>query len=132
MIGLTASQIIGIHDDMIRVFGGSFGYSQAGKKTIEYAASAPFMSMCGDDLYPTIEAKAAILMKTIVKDHPFIDGNKRTGLMACLAFLELNGYKIDYDEQEAIDLTLELAKGEIDQEDVTDWIEKEIKKKKAG
>lgn len=124
MTGLSYEDLLTIHEVQMDLFGGLRGLTQQGLDKIKYAASAPFLTMGNEELYPTIESKAAILMKTIVCGHPFLDGNKRTGLEACLLLLQLNGVEYSFDEDEAIALTLNLAAGKIDQEEITDWVEK--------
>lgn len=124
MIALSYEQLIAIHDDQIAEFGGLKGYNRQGIEALKYIVDAPFMEFAGEELHPSVEAKAAILMTKIVQDHPFLDGNKRTGLNACLVFLVLNGYQFHFDDQEAIQLTLDLAAKRIDQEEITDWVEK--------
>lgn len=121
---LSYEQLVTIHDDQITMFGGLPGCTQQGINKLKYIVDAPFASFAGEELYPSIETKAAVLMTKIVQNHPFLDGNKRTGLSACLLFLELNGYQYHFDEQEAIELTLDLAAKNIDQEEITDWLEK--------
>lgn len=129
MIELSLENLLAIHAFELKKHGGMGGMTSHGYQRLQYAVSAPFLTMCNEELYPTIEAKAAILMKTIVCDHPFFDGNKRTGLAACLVFLDLNGFTYDFSEDEGIKLTFALAAGEIDQEELTDWIEKIIVEK---
>jgi death-on-curing protein len=80
------------------------------------------MTFSGEDLYPTIIEKAAALGFSLIKNHPFVDGNKRIGHAAMEAFLILNGYEIDasVDEQERI--ILQLAAGELKRKAFTEWL----------
>lgn len=77
----------------------------------------------GEDLYPTLAAKAAAIAYTLVLGHPFIDGNKRIGHTAMEVFLTLNGYEVtsNVDEQER--LFLQLAAGNVSREELVAWIE---------
>jgi death-on-curing protein len=80
------------------------------------------MTFGGDDLYPTLGEKAAALGYSLIKNHPFIDGNKRTGHAAMEVFLVLNGFEIQaaVDEQERI--ILQVAAGEMTREEFTEWL----------
>jgi death-on-curing protein len=81
----------------------------------------------GTDLYPTLIEKAAALCFVLVRSHPFIDGNKRTGHAAMETFLVLNGAEIDapVDEQER--LMLDLAAGRISRSNLVDWLSLHVK-----
>jgi len=70
---------------------------------------------------------AAAYMFHIVSNHPFIDGNKRTGIVAALVFLNLNDFEIDASEESVYDITLAVANGEKDKREVEAWIEKHIR-----
>ena len=89
---------------------------------LESALHQPQASFGGEDLYPTVEKKAAALAFSIVNNHPFVDGNKRAGHAAMEAFLMLNGFEIvaDVDEQERV--FLDLAAGEVSQSELAEWI----------
>lgn len=80
------------------------------------------MSFGGEELYPTIVEKASILGFSLIKNHPFLDGNKRIGHAAMETFLILNGYEIQasIDEQEKV--ILQVASGEIARNEFTDWL----------
>jgi death-on-curing protein len=80
------------------------------------------MTFSGVDLYPTIAEKAAALGFSLIMNHPFVDGNKRTGHAAMEVFLLLNGYEIgaSVDEQEQV--VLQLAAGELDRKAFAEWV----------
>jgi death on curing protein len=80
------------------------------------------MTFGGDELYPTISDKASALGFSLIKNHPFVDGNKRIGHAAMEIFLVLNGHEIDapVDEQEQI--ILRVASGELRRDDFTEWL----------
>ena len=80
------------------------------------------MTFRGEDLYPTVAEKAAILSFSLARNHPFVDGNKRTAHAAMEVFLVLNSYEIEasVDEQERVFLSL--AAGEVKREEFTDWV----------
>ncbi|GAA2520820.1 type II toxin-antitoxin system death-on-curing family toxin [Pilimelia columellifera] len=79
---------------------------------LDSAVGRPRASLFGADAYPDFWSKAAALMHSIVANHPFVDGNKRTGLVSALAFLDLNGVPIAaFDESDAYDFTIAVASG---------------------
>jgi len=81
------------------------------------AAARPQATVFGEDAYPSIENKAGALMHSLARNHPLIDGNKRLALAGMIAFLGVNGYQLTLTNEEAYDLTMAVAAGEID--DVT-------------
>lgn len=89
---------------------------------LESALAQPQMTFGGEDLYPTLVDKAAALGYALIKNHPFLDGNKRTGHAAMEVFLVLNGYEMraTVDEQEHV--ILQVAANEIDREEFTTWL----------
>ncbi len=120
MLFLTDDQIRLIHHNMIEETGGSDGIRDAG--LLSSSAEAPFQTFDGTDLYPTIFQKAARLAYSLINNHPFIDGNKRTGLHAMLVFLTLNGIELSYTQNELIDIGLALASGKMTFEELTVWL----------
>ncbi|MEL7632906.1 type II toxin-antitoxin system death-on-curing family toxin [Sporomusa sphaeroides] len=83
---------------------------------------AGHMLLGGNDLYETVEEKIAATAYSLVSNHGFVDGNKRIGIAAMLLLLQLNGYKLQYSQQELIDLGLGLAAGNLDENDIQRWI----------
>lgn len=73
------------------------------------------------ELYPTLHEKAAALCWFIIKDHIFFDGNKRTGILSSIIFLEANGYGFNVDD-EVIRTTIDIANGIINFEELVVWI----------
>ena len=120
MIRLSKSQVLLIHDQLITETGGSYGLRDEGM--LDSALNAPFQTFGGEDLYPSLQQKATRLCFGLVKNHPFIDGNKRIGAHAMLVFLALNGIELQYSQTELSDIILQLAAGEIDTEDLLYWI----------
>lgn len=84
------------------------------------------MTFGGEDLYPTLVEKAAALGFSLIKNHPFVDGNKRVGHAALETYLVLNGYEIAaaVDEQEGV--ILRLSAGELDREAFTGWLRSRV------
>ena len=127
---LTLSEVLELHERIIAQSGGSTGLRSV--SGLESALAQPRMTFEGEELYPTIEEKAAILGFAIIQNHPFVDGNKRTGHAAMEIFLILNGFEIDksVDEQERI--ILQVASGELNRAAFTAWLRSAIIERKSG
>jgi len=120
MRGLSVSDIIVLHQKVIDKTGGSHGIRDIG--LIESAVTRAYATFGGNDLYETVEAKIAVTVYSLVSNHGFVDGNKRISIAAMLFLLQLNGYKLQYSQQELIDLGLGLASGNLDENDIQQWI----------
>lgn len=117
---LSKEQVIKIHNILIEQTGGSNGIRDEG--LLDSSLNAPFQTFDGEYIYKTVKAKAAKLGYFLIKNHPFIDGNKRTGILVMLTFLEMNGFEIPCSDEELIILGLGLAEGTINDEDLLNWI----------
>ncbi|MBI5639813.1 MAG: type II toxin-antitoxin system death-on-curing family toxin [Nitrospirae bacterium] len=104
---LTAEQVLFIHSRIIDETGGSHGLRDVG--LLESAVSRPKATYGNEDLYPTLSHKAAALMESIVKNHPFLDGNKRTAITSAGIFVQMNGHLLEASQKELVDFTLALA-----------------------
>jgi death-on-curing protein len=104
--------------------GGSLGLLDLG--ALEAAVAQPRMVFANDELYPTIPEKAAALGFSLIQDHPFVDGNKRTGHAAMETFLVLNGHEIraSVDEQQSV--LLQVAASEMKREAFLEWLREHI------
>ncbi len=120
MIKLSRNQILMLHSQLIRETGGSDGVRDY--NLLDSALEAPFQSFDGDELYPSIQAKAARLGYGLIKNHSMVDGNKRIGTHAMLVFLALNGIELIYSQKELYEEILEVAAGEQAYEDLLEWI----------
>lgn len=120
MITLTKEQVLMLHDRLIETTGGSRGIRDEGM--LDSALSNPFQSFEGEELYPSIQAKAAQLCYGLVKNHAMLDGNKRLGTHVMLVFLALNGYELVFSQKELSDTILALAAGKIYVDDLLQWI----------
>lgn len=105
---------------LIQETGGANGIRDEG--LLDSALNAPFQSFDGEDIYITIQAKAARLGFLIVNNHAFVDGNKRVGILVMMTFLEMNGIILECSNQELIELGLGLASNKIDYKNLLDWI----------
>lgn len=117
---LSKKQVLALHSDLIREFGGTEGIRDEG--LLESALAVPFQTFDGEQAYPSLQAKAARLGFGLVSNHPFVDGNKRTGAHVMLVFLALNGVELRYEQQELIDAFLSVASGGSDWRDLQRWI----------
>ena len=117
---LDIDQILFIHRAQIGRFGGSRGLRDRG--ALESAVARPQMTFGGEDLYPGLADKVAALMHLLVMNHPFIDGNKRVGAHAAIAFLIANGFAPEFSAPELVQVTLATAMGEMSAEALAIWI----------
>ena len=120
MIRLSKSQILLLHEQLIAETGGSSDLRD--EEMLDSALNAPFQTFGGEDVYPSLQQKAARLCFGLVKNHPFIDGNKRIGAHAMLVFLALNGIELQHTQTELSDVILQLAAGTIQSSDLLNWI----------
>jgi death-on-curing protein len=81
---------------------------------LESAALRPSTTVMGEDAYPTLTAKAAALLHSVVRNHPLVDGNKRLALAAVFTFLGVNGWRLTLSQDEAFELVMAVASGELD------------------
>ncbi|HEY5854204.1 MAG TPA: type II toxin-antitoxin system death-on-curing family toxin [Aldersonia sp.] len=84
---------------------------------LDSAAHRPAATVFGDNAYPSIPEKAAVLLESIVRNHPLVDGNKRLGWLATYVFYGLNGYDLEAPDDGAYDLVVAIASGEVDYPD---------------
>ena len=120
MIRLSKPQIFLLHEQLIAETGGSSGLRDEGM--LDSALNAPFQTFGGEDVYPSLQQKAARLCFGLVKNHPFVDGNKRIGAHVMLVFLALNGIELQHTQTELSDVILQLSAGTIQSSDLLSWI----------
>lgn len=120
MIRLSKPQILLLHEQLIAETGGSSGLRDEGM--LDSALNTPFQTFAGKDVYPSLQQKAARLCFGLVKNHPFIDGNKRIGAHVMLVFLALNGIELQHTQTELSEVILQLAAGTLQSTDLLDWI----------
>lgn len=117
---LSKEQIILLHQELIKETGGTDGIRDEG--LLDSALNSPFQSFDGVDSFPSIQKKAARLGFGLIKNHAFVDGNKRIGTHAMLVFLALNGIEIDYTQEELSTTILKVASGKYSFEELVQWI----------
>ena len=121
---LSLDEVLILHDKLISQSGGSFGIRDMA--AIESAVAQPKMTFGGEDLYPSLEEKAAALCFSLVMNHPFIDGNKRIGHAAMETFLVLNGYEMNCSVDESEETILKLAASSLNRDDLLRWIKMNV------
>jgi death-on-curing protein len=119
---LTLIEVLELHRRVIEQSGGMFGIRDVG--LLESAITQPRMTFGGEDLYLSLLEKAAALGFSIIMNHPFVDGNKRTGHAATETFLVLNGMEINASVDEQERLVLEIASGELGREAFVKWLQR--------
>ena len=107
---LSKRQILLLHQHLVEETGGSPGLRDKG--LLDSALNAPFQGFGDTSAFPSLQQKAARLCFGLVKNHPFVDGNKRIGAHAMLVFLAVNGVELSYTQQELADIILQVAAGE--------------------
>lgn len=104
-------EVIALHDDQIRRYGGANGLRDV--KLLLSALGMPAASFDGVWLHERVSDQAAAYLFHIVRNHPFVDGNKRTGLITAIAFLGLNGQSVTADDDELAELIEGVAAGTV-------------------
>lgn len=117
---LSAQQILFIHARLIEETGGESGLRDLG--ILRSAISRPQATFDENDLYPDIFHKAAALLESLINNHPFVDGNKRTGIVSTGLFLQTNGHPFSASQDDLAAFTLSVAKGKETIESMASWL----------
>ena len=120
MIILTVEEIISLQEKLIEKTGGAYGLRDQG-----LLESAVFSAQSGfgeSEAYSTVEEKASRLMYALTKNHSFVDGNKRIGVLVMLMTLNLNGIELKYTQKELIELGLAVARSSSDYDDILKFV----------
>ena len=112
--------VLEIYSRVIKSTGGTYGIRDKG--ILESALFAPLATFNGQNLYPGILKKVAVLLITITNNHPFVDGNKRAAFVTALTILASNGYEFNCSQEEIVEVILEIAQGNLDYEQVYQWL----------
>jgi len=121
---LSLAEVLKLHDAIISETGGSHGLRDLG--LLESAVGQPQQTFGGDDLYPSLVAKASALGFSLIKNHPFVDGNKRIGHAAMEAVLMLNGFELAATVDESEAEVLAVAAGHRTREQLETWLESRL------
>jgi death-on-curing protein len=121
-------EVLAIHAHLVERYGGSLGIRDRG--LLESALAMPAASFSGEDLHPTLNEKAAAYLFHIVKNHPFVDGNKRVGLAVTLTFLRFNGVRIHATDDALVELVLGVARGRCGKAEVAVFLRRHARRQK--
>lgn len=122
---LTLIEVLELHRRIIAQSGGTLGVRDFG--LLESAIAQPRMTFSGEELYASLSEKAAALGFSIIMNHPFIDGNKRTGHAALETFLVLNRMEISASVDEQENVILVIASGKMSRESFVEWLQQYIR-----
>jgi death on curing protein len=122
---ILLEDILLLHKLSIDSFGGSHAIRDSG--LLESAIARPFQSFDGQDLYPSVFEKAAALAESLIVNHPFVDGNKRTGTVAMIAFLQENNLQMTIDQEGLYNFIVSISTGEIKFEEIVQWLKANTK-----
>ncbi|MCU6791962.1 type II toxin-antitoxin system death-on-curing family toxin [Paenibacillus sp. WQ 127069] len=117
---VTVEQIVIFHRKIVNVTGGSDGIRD--RTLIDSALNKAILTFDGKELYEGLIRKIAVISYALIKNHGFVDGNKRIGVATMLLLLTLNDITINYSQSELIDLGLRVAEGLLKEEDIEHWI----------
>ncbi len=113
---ISTDEILEIHNKVIESFGGRGGLRDP--SLLSSAAAMPKATFGGQRVHATAHAMAAAYMFHTIQNHPFIDGNKRTGAVTAVAFLELNGYRVEIDNDKMFSSAMAVAEGQFSKSDL--------------
>ena len=117
---LSLTDILRLHFHIIEDFGGSHGVRDENR--LKLLVAAPKQAVFGTKQYTTIFGKAAVYLRNIVGDHPFIDGNKRTGVTVCGIFLLMNGRQLNCTPKELEEFAVQVAVEHLDIPAIAEWL----------
>lgn len=124
MINLTLEQLLEIHALVVEATGGSSGLRDLGR--LEAAIATQTQNVFGEELYPQIADKSAAIIRGIIADHPFVDGNKRTAMLAGFTLLELNKVNFTMQPGEIEDFAVDIATKHTDVPQISSWLQRHI------
>ncbi len=127
---LTVKDTLLLHSMAIDVSGGSHGLRDMG--LLESAVARPQAFFGGEELYATIFLKTGALVHSLLRNHPFVDGNKRTSMFSAMTFLELNGYIFHAEQKEIVDFALQIENKKLSVEIIAEWLKEHTKKVKKA
>lgn len=123
---LTTQQVLLIHSRAIKRFGGSSGVRDI--TLVESVVARPRATFSGEDLYQDIFDKAAALLQSLLKNHPFVDGNKRTALASAGIFLKRNGYTLINTHEQEVKFAIKVDNQNLTLEQIASWLKKHSKR----
>lgn len=117
---LSEAEVIAINEEMVSQYGGLHGVRDL--SLLRLAIGRPQMSIAFQDAYKSIFDKAGALFHSIINNHPFLDGNKRTSLFSAILFLEYNGWIVEFKRKEAVKFTRKAHNEDYKVEQISSWL----------
>ena len=121
---ITFELVVGIHQILIKKYGGPGGIRD--EAALHSAVNRPYQTFDGEELYETPLEKAAALIESLIKNHPFIDGNKRTGYVTMRILLKKDRKDVKATEEEKYEFVIKIAAGESKYDEIKQWIEEKL------
>jgi death on curing protein len=118
---LTPEQVLFLHSRLVQETGGTHGLRDL--SMLLSALGRPQVTFDGNDLYGDLFSKAASLLDSLIRNHPFVDGNKRTAIAAAALFLRLNAYSLLVGNDEMVRFTLQCAQSKVKLEEISAWLQ---------
>lgn len=125
MMRLTKNQILQIHEELIKEFGGTYGIRD--ENLLELSINSPYHTFDGKDLYESNIEKAVHMGYSLIMNHPFMDGNKRIGTNIMMILLELSGHELEYSQKELIEIILDISSSKKTEKELLNWVIEHIK-----
>ncbi len=119
---LKLEELLKMHFRVIEDFGGSHGVRDEGR--LESVIAAPKQEIFGEEQYKTVFEKAAVYLRNLIGDHPFVDGNKRAAVTVCGIFLMRNDHPLASSPKELENFAVRVATDHLDVPAIADWLEK--------
>lgn len=120
MIKFSKEKVLLLHKIIAESTGGSIGVRD--EALLESALESAFSGYGDSEFYPTKEEKGARIGYSLISNHAFVDGNKRIGMYVMLTFLEVNGIRLNYTDEDIIRIGLSVADGSMSYEELLGWI----------
>jgi len=120
MIKFSKEKVLLLHQLMAEATGGSIGVRDEG--LLDSALESAFAGYGDKEFYPSKEEKGARLGFALISNHAFVDGNKRIGMYIMMAFLEMNGIRIECTDEELVEAGLSVADGSLGYEELLSWV----------
>jgi death on curing protein len=117
---LTAEQVLFVHYRLVSETGGEHGVRDLG--LLESAVARPRATFDGQELYPDVFEKASALLESLIQNHPFVDGKKRTGITCAVLFLRQNGISFSAKNADLEKFTLRVAASKTGRSEITKWL----------
>ena len=119
---ITLVDVFQLHKNSIKDFGGGPGIRDV--DSLKSAVSRPFQSFEDVELYPSVFEKTAAILESLIRNHPFVDGNKRTGFLAAYALLYRNRFELVASKDKAYDFVIQVSSSSISFDVIAIWFRK--------